>query len=720
MDLVGQRIICDMRDELNQHIQRLSLAFFNRTPTGDILSRVSNDVALVRTALTDAVASVMRDATSLVALIVVAFLKDPTLALIAFLVFPASVLPIVKLSQRLRRFSKRGQRTLGLLTSLLQETVQGNRVVKAFGMEEYERERFQTENRRLYRLYMKASMIKALTTPALEVLAAFAIGGVVWYGGNSVIAGGRSQGSFLAFLTAMFLLYEPFKRLTKSNATIQQGVAGAERVFELLDTAPEVVDRPGARALSAMRRGIVFEHVGFRYGAEPVLKDVNLTIQAGEVVALVGMSGGGKSTLADLIPRFYDVTEGRIAIDGVDIRDYTLALAAGAARDRHPVHVPLQRHRARQHRVRRPREVDGRRRDRGPGRQRPRVHHRAAAGIRHADRRARRDALGRPTAAPRDRARPSEGRADPHPRRGDLGARHRVGAPRAAGDRAAHGEPHHARDRAPALDDPPRRPHRRGVARRRSSRKGRTRSCWRSAPSTGSSTTCSSRIHLPRPSIPSGSCTDGAPALMARARRALLQKLVPLGAWLIAAVLLFLRWTTRKELVNDGGLYERWRAGERLIIAFWHEQLVLMPCFGWWPRVCIMISQHRDGELIARAVRPLGIEAVRGSSTRGGRGALRQILTAYREGASLAWTPDGPRGPRRVAKSGIIHTARATGALDRAGRGGGTMAPPARQLGPHGRAVARHTARVLGRHPDPRRARRHARGARGGARAARA
>lgn len=324
MDLVGQRIICDLRDELNQHIQRLSLAFFNRTSTGDILSRVSNDVALVRTALTDAVASVMRDSTSLIALIVVAFVKDPTLALIAFLVFPASVLPIVKLSQRLRRFSKRGQRTLGLLTSLLQETVQGNRVVKAFGMEEYERERFQTENRRLYRLYMKASMIKALTTPALEVLAAFAIGGVVWYGGNSVIAGGRSQGSFLAFLTAMFLLYEPFKRLTKSNATIQQGVAGAERVFELLDTVPDVVDRPGARALSAMRRGIVFEHVGFRYGAEPVLKDVNLTIQAGEVVALVGMSGGGKSTLSDLIPRFYDVTEGRIAIDGVDLRDYTL------------------------------------------------------------------------------------------------------------------------------------------------------------------------------------------------------------------------------------------------------------------------------------------------------------------------------------------------------------------------------------------------------------
>ncbi len=148
-----------------------------------------------------------------------------------------------------------------------------------------------------------------------------------------------------------------------------------------------------------------------------------------------------------------------------------------------------------------------------------------------------------------------------------------------------------------------------------------------------------------------------------RRRRTFLRSLLPLGAWLITAVLVLLRWTTRVRLVDEGDLYARWRAGERLIIAFWHEQLVLMPCFGWWPRVCIMISQHRDGELIARAVRPLGIEAVRGSSTRGGAAALRRIVRAHHDGASLAWTPDGPRGPRRTAKSGVLQTARATGAV---------------------------------------------------------
>jgi len=325
MDLVGQRIVRFLRQQINDHLQSLSLSFFNRTPTGTLLSRMTSDVLMVNEGLTQATASVIRDFTSLVVLLVVAFVKDPVLSVVAFLVFPAAVLPILRWSRKLRKTSRRGQVALGMLTTILQEAIQGNRVVKAFGMERYEQARFAEENERLFRLYMRVSWLRAITTPLLEILSSLAIGGVVWWGGRSVISGGRSQGSFLAFLTALFLLYEPFKRLSKTNNVIQQALAGAERIFEVLDTEQEIADRPGAVSLSGIREGISFEHVWFSYDSEPVLKDVTLHIGVGEVVALVGMSGGGKSTLSDLIPRFYDVTRGRITIDGIDVRDIKLA-----------------------------------------------------------------------------------------------------------------------------------------------------------------------------------------------------------------------------------------------------------------------------------------------------------------------------------------------------------------------------------------------------------
>ncbi|MGH3054081.1 MAG: ABC transporter ATP-binding protein, partial [Gaiellaceae bacterium] len=256
---------------------------------------------------------------------IVAFYQDWFLSLIAFVVFPASVLPMIRLSKRLRSFAKKGQVSMGNMTMLLQETIQGNRVVKAFGMEGYEKQRFGEENDRLFRLFMKGTAIRAFTNPMMEVLAAFGIAGVVWYGGYSVIVGGRTQGAFLAFLTALFLLYDPFKGLAKSNSAIQQALGAAERVMELLDTQTDVTDQPGARRLDGIRHGVHFEDVSFRYDDDWVLRHIDLEIHRGEVVALVGMSGGGKSTLADLILRFYDVAEGRITIDGVDVRDCTLA-----------------------------------------------------------------------------------------------------------------------------------------------------------------------------------------------------------------------------------------------------------------------------------------------------------------------------------------------------------------------------------------------------------
>jgi subfamily B ATP-binding cassette protein MsbA len=325
IEYVGQRIVADLRNQLGGHIQQLPLSFFNRTPTGTIVSRVTHDVALVRAALTDAVASMLRDSTSLVVLVAVAFYHDWVLALIAFVAFPATVLPVLRLSQRLRTLAKRGQVSMGNLTALLQEAIQGNRVVKAFGMGRYEAERARAENERLFRLYMKSTRIRAFTNPMMEVLAGFGIAGVVAYGGYSVITGDRTQGGFLGFLAALFLLYEPFKGLARTNTVVQTALGAAERVLELLDTPSEVADRPGAQVLTGVRHGIRFERVSFRYDQDPVVRDVDLEIERGEIVALVGMSGGGKSTLADLLLRFYDVTAGRILIDGVDIRDYTLA-----------------------------------------------------------------------------------------------------------------------------------------------------------------------------------------------------------------------------------------------------------------------------------------------------------------------------------------------------------------------------------------------------------
>ncbi len=323
-EYVGLRIITDVRNAINCHLQFLPLSFFQRHPTGTLISRVNNDVGLIRLGLTDAAASLLRDSTSLLALMTVAFLKDWVLATIAFVVFPASVLPILRITRNIKRFTKRGQISIGNLTTVLQESIQGNRVVKAFGMESYEIEKFSQENLRLLKQFIRASRAKAFVNPAMELISSVAIGAVVWYGGSSVIGGGRTQGEFMAFMTAMFLMYQPFKHLSRTYSTISQALVGAERVFEVLDYVPEIRDNPGSQQAPDLVQGIELHDVSFGYGHGLVLKNLNLKLDWGSVVALVGVSGVGKSTLADLIPRFYDVSSGKITIDGVDIREVTL------------------------------------------------------------------------------------------------------------------------------------------------------------------------------------------------------------------------------------------------------------------------------------------------------------------------------------------------------------------------------------------------------------
>ena len=322
---VVQKTTLDMRGRLNETLQNQSLSFFNRTPTGVMMSRVINDVTVVTNYGIDSLFAIFSQSTRLIAVLAGAFYVDWKFAIAAFIVFPTAVLPVVRFSKGMRKMTKDAQRQMSGLTVLLQETYQGNRVVKAFGMEDYERARFSKELRRLYHIYMRVARIKAITGPTMEVMAAFAIVGVIWWGAHEVLAGTRTPGVFTAFIGAMLLLYQPFKSLARTNNNIQAGVAAAERVFEMMDAPTEVPDAPDGLGLAPGNHTVAFENVGFRYGDEWVLRNVNLEIGAGRVVALVGMSGGGKSTIADLIPRFYDVQEGAVTIDGVDVRRYRLA-----------------------------------------------------------------------------------------------------------------------------------------------------------------------------------------------------------------------------------------------------------------------------------------------------------------------------------------------------------------------------------------------------------
>ena len=324
MSYVGQRVVSQVRQQLYDHLQILSLSFFDRTPTGVLMSRITNDVNLLQAAVSSAITGMLKDCVSVVGLIGVIFYRDWELALVAMLVLPFAFFPIVKFGRMLRRISTKSQQSMGDISVILHETISGNRIVKAFGMEEYEKARFSRENMRYFQYYMKSVGVRALSSPVMEFLGGLGVVFIIWYGGSSVIRGVSTPGNFFSFLAALLLLYEPVKRLNTMNNTIQQGVAATQRVYDILDTPREIQDRPDAVDLPPMKQGLELRHVQFRYDREPVLKDISLTVAAGELVAIVGASGAGKTTMVNLIPRFYDVTGGAILIDGMDIRQLTL------------------------------------------------------------------------------------------------------------------------------------------------------------------------------------------------------------------------------------------------------------------------------------------------------------------------------------------------------------------------------------------------------------
>jgi subfamily B ATP-binding cassette protein MsbA len=324
MAYVGQKIIADLREKIYSHLQSLSLSFFARNPTGVLMSRVTNDVGLVQGAVTDAVTGLLKDSFTIVGLVGVVFYRDWKLAIVALVVFPLAVYPIFKFGRKLRSYSVRSQTTMGDISTILMETISGNRIVKAFNMENYERNRFAKENRRLFGILMKSVRVRAISHPLMETLGGLGIAFIVFYGGYNVIKGVATPGTFFSFLAALLMLYEPVKRLSGVNNTIQQGLAAASRVFEVLDTVPEIRSKPQAKVLTSLSRGIEYRDVSFKYEDDWVLKNINLQIKVGEVVAFVGASGGGKTTLVNLLPRFYDVTSGKLLVDGSDTRDVSV------------------------------------------------------------------------------------------------------------------------------------------------------------------------------------------------------------------------------------------------------------------------------------------------------------------------------------------------------------------------------------------------------------
>lgn len=327
MNGVGQRVIRDIRDHLYRHMQSLSLTFYMRHPTGVLMSRVTNDVGLMQGAVTSAVTGLIKDSFSSVFLVAVVFYRDWKLALVALVVFPLAFWPIARFGRKLRRTSIRTQEVTGGLASHLQETISGAKLVKAFGAEEFEVDRFATRNADLYRLNMKVVKVQAMTSPLSEMFAGVGAAAVIFYGGYSVVNGHSTPGNFFSFMTALFMLYEPVKRLSQVNNIIQQGIAAAIRVFEVLDTLPDVEEAPDAVELTEVCREIAFEQVDFRYAQDglPILKEVSFRTEVGRTVAIVGSTGAGKTTLVDLLPRFYDPTGGAIRIDGVDLRKMTLS-----------------------------------------------------------------------------------------------------------------------------------------------------------------------------------------------------------------------------------------------------------------------------------------------------------------------------------------------------------------------------------------------------------
>jgi ATP-binding cassette, subfamily B, bacterial MsbA len=325
MNYVGKSIVKKLRDNLYGHIHDLPLSFFHKEKTGVLMSRITHDVNVIQRLVSSSVTGSVRDILTIAGLTGVIFYQNWKMALIAFAVLPMAYFPVIEFGRRVRRVSKKYQESFGDLNAFLHETFAGSIIVKAFGMEAHEKKRFFQRTKDLFRLEMKHVIAKSLSSPIMEFLGGLGIAFVIWYGGYQVIRGISTAGTFFSFMAAVIMLYDPVKKLSKLNNEIQRGLAAADRIFDILEREPDIREDPNPIELRRNPHAVAFENVNFKYDDDMVLKNIDLRVSAGEKVAFVGMSGGGKTTLVNLIPRFFEVCSGAVTIDGIDIRKVSIA-----------------------------------------------------------------------------------------------------------------------------------------------------------------------------------------------------------------------------------------------------------------------------------------------------------------------------------------------------------------------------------------------------------
>ena len=326
MSFVGQRILADLQNSMFGHLVNGDLSFFHNHSSGALIAHFINDVEKMRGTVAGVITAIGRDSLTLIFLIGVMFYQDWLLTLASFFAFPTAILPLVKIGKKIRKVSANTQNEIGQFTTLLNETFTGIRHVKAAGMEDYEKSRASTLIEKIFKLVFRAARTKAAAYPIMETLGGTAIVIVICYGGWQVIEGTRSTGTFFSFVTALLLAYDPVKKLVNLNAQLQEGLAATERVFKILDVHPKIVDQPNALRIDEAKGNIIFENISFSYLENvPLIDKISFTIKKGQTVALVGHSGAGKTTILNLICRFFDPASGRITLDGNDIRKITMS-----------------------------------------------------------------------------------------------------------------------------------------------------------------------------------------------------------------------------------------------------------------------------------------------------------------------------------------------------------------------------------------------------------